>query len=233
MAEPSANRIVKLNKIIPALNAVYTDTGSWSGLTQGWNNYSRLGVDIPWFQSFIDLSGYTRQDDLTFYLSDRAMLDPGVYRSTIGQAGTPAYNFFTEMVTIVTSGPVNAEQLIAEFIATASPNDGNPSYLASSLDWDQVLVGNNTLLAVDNEVGGQALLTKLRNHYFGSGEPTNNDRLYITRFLVVSEASDIGPDDLLSIPACRIVLRGMASLEKEYVNIMRLKRSYELAQRVD
>jgi len=62
--EPSAGQIVKLNKIIPALDATYTDTGAW-GLSQGWKNYSRFGVDIPYFQTFIDLAGYTRQNDLS------------------------------------------------------------------------------------------------------------------------------------------------------------------------
>ena len=65
------------------------------------------------------------------------------------------------------------------------------------------------------------------------GEPTNNDRLYINKFLVTSQGSEIAENDTLEIPACRVVLRGFAMLEKEYINIMRLKRSYELAQRVD
>jgi len=231
MAKALTNRIVKLNKIIPALNAQYTDTGSWAGLTDGWRNYARLGVDIPYFQTFIDLAGYTRQNNLTFFTNDRALLDPGVYRSTIGQGGVPAYNFFAEMITVVTSGPVDAEVLIAEFVATASPNNNNPSYDGSTLDWDQVILGNNTVLAVDNEVGGQALLTKLRNHYFGSGEATNNDRLYITKFIVVSEASSIDVDETLGLPACRVVMRGFAANEEEYVSLMRMYRSYELAQK--
>jgi hypothetical protein len=67
MAKALTNRIVKLNKIIPALFARYTDSGSWSGLTNGWQNYSRLGIDIPYWQSFIDLAGYTRQNNLTFF----------------------------------------------------------------------------------------------------------------------------------------------------------------------
>jgi hypothetical protein len=135
------------------------------------------------------------------------------------------------MITVVTSGPVNPVTLIDEFVASASPNNGNPSYDGSTLDWDQVIMGNNTVLAVDNEIGGQALLTKLRNHYFGSGEPTNNDRLYITRFIVVSEASSIDVDETLGIPACRIVMRGFAADEEEYVSLMRMYRSYELAQK--
>jgi len=227
--EASAGQVVKLNKIIPALDATYLDTGSWA-LPPQWSNYARFGVDIPYFQTFIDLAGYTRQNDLTFFLDDRAMLDPGPYRSTIGATGTPAYNFYAEMVTIVTSGPINPVTLIDEFVATASPNDGNPGYLGSTLDWDQILMGNNTILAVDNQVGGQALLTKLRNHYFGSGEATNNDRLYLTRFLVVSEASSIAVDETISLPSCRVVLRGVAFEEPEYINIYRLKRSYELNQ---
>ena len=87
--QASAGQIVKLNKIIPSLSAVYLDTGSW-GLQNGWNNYARFGLDIPYFQTFIDLSGYTRQNDLTFFMDDRAMLDPGPYRSTIGATGDPA-----------------------------------------------------------------------------------------------------------------------------------------------
>ncbi len=225
--EPSAGQIVKLNKIIPALEASYTDTGAWN-LSQGWKNYSRLGVDIPYFQTFIDLSGYTRQDDLTFFVDDRAMLDPGVYRSTIGASNplTP-YDFFVEMVTLVTPGPISPDTLIAEYL---TGGDGNPGYLDSTLDWDQVILGNNTILAVDNQVAGQALMTKLRNHYFGSGEPSNNDRLYLTRFVVVSEASGITDGDRLTIPSCRVVLRGVAYEEPEYINIYRLKRSYELNQ---
>lgn len=228
--EASAGQVVKLNKIIPSLSAQYLDTGAWA-LQNGWNNYSRFGaIDVPYFQTFIDLAGYTRQNDLTFFVDDRAMLDPGPYRSTIGATGTPAYNFYAEMVTIVTPGPVNPEVLIAEFTEAFSPSDGNPGYSDSTLDWDQIIMGNNTVLAVDNQVGGQALMTKLRNHYFGSGEPTNNDRLYITRFLVVSEASGIAVDETISLPACRVVLRGVAFEEPEYINIYRLKRSYELNQ---
>jgi len=230
--EPSANQMVRLNKIIPALDASYGEGGAWT-LTGEWVNYSRFGgVDIPYWQGFIDLGGYTRQNDLTFYIDDRALLDPGPYRSTIGQAGSPlAYNFFVEMITVVTSGPVDPILMIEEFITNAtSPSDGNPGYGDSTLDWLQVILGNNTVLAVDEEVGGQALLTKLRNTYFGSGEPTNANRLYITRFLVVSEASDITDSDILRIPACRVVLRGIAFEEEEYIRIMRMYRSYELAQ---
>lgn len=132
---------------------------------------------------------------------------------------------------MVTSGPVDPILMIEEFITNVtSPSDGNPGYGDSTLDWLQVILGNNTVLAVDNEVGGQALLTKLRNTFFGSGEPTNNARLYITRFLVVSHASDITDGDTLEIPACRVVLRGMALEEQEYIRIMRMYRSYELAQ---
>ena len=224
--QPSADRIVKLDQIIPSMNATYLDTGEW-GLNNGWRNYSRFGVDIPYFQTFIDLAGYTRQDNLTFFMDDRALLDPGVYRSTIGQAGTPAYDFYIEMVTLVTPGPVSADTLISEFLT--SP-DGNPGYFDSTLDWNQVILGNNTILAVDNEIGGQALLTKFRNHYFGSGEPSNNERLYITKFLVVSQASGIADGDTIEIPPCRIVLRGMAAEEKEYISVFRLARSYELNQ---
>ena len=224
--EPSAGQIVKLNKIIPALDATYLDGGTWA-LSAGWDFHARFGVDIPYFQTFIDLAGYTRQNDLTFFMDDRAMLDPGVYRSTIGQAATPAFNFYVEMVTIVTSGPVNAPTIIDEYL---EGGDGNPGYADSTMDWDQVLLGNNTILAVDNQIAGQALMTKLRNHYFGSGEPTNNDRMYITRFVVVSQASGIADSDTLTLPSCRVVLRGMAAEEPEYINIYRLKRSYELNQ---
>lgn len=224
--EPSAGQTVKLNKIIPALNATYREPGQMV-VTSPWNSYARFGVDIPYFQTFIDLAGYTRQNDLTFFMDDRAMLDPGVYRSTIGESTTPPYNFFVEMVTLVSSGPVDPEVLIAEYLEGA---DGNPGYADSTMDWDQVLLGNNTILAVDNQVGGQALMTKLRNHYFGSAEPTNNDRLYITRFVVVSQASGIVDSETLTIPACRVVLRGMAAEEPEYISVYRLQRSYELNQ---
>lgn len=72
--EPSANQMVKLNKIIPALDASYGEGGVWS-LTGEWINYPRFGgVDIPYWQGFIDLGGYTRQNDLTFYTDDRALL---------------------------------------------------------------------------------------------------------------------------------------------------------------
>lgn len=223
------DRSIKLNKIIPSLNATYAVSGTWGGLTNGWQNYARLGVDVPYWQSFIDLAGYTRQNNLTFYTTDRALLDPGPYRSTIGQGGELPYNFFAEMVTIVTSGPVDPTTLIDEFVATTSPSNGNPSYFGSTLDWDQLILGNNTVLAVDNEIGGKALLTKLRNHYFGSAEPTNNDRLYITRFVVVSEASEIEDGEQLDLPSCRVVLRGFAAEEEEYQRIMRMYRSWELA----
>jgi len=64
---------------------------------------------------------------------------------------------------------------------------------------------------------------------FGSKEPSASDRLYCYRILKCVGVSA----ETLVAPACRVGLFGAMYAENQLSHMMRLKRSYELQQKVD
>jgi len=66
----------------------------------------------------------------------------------------------------------------------------------------------------------------------GSGEPTNGDRLYVYR--IVSTGSYVPtPGSYAELPSVRLLISGQLKEEKEYQQLMRMRRTYELQQSYD
>ena len=187
----------------------------------------------------LDLSGYV-QDSLTV----------GFRRSFEQEGGTEqisweSYDPNTDVIfqtTIISSVPMNDVQLQA----AALVNPGFITYNVPGLDWGnfnrehiihgrfQVLFANSIVGAGAFNTKGVGILTSLVNNYFSSLEPTAADCLYCYRVMSVpAPGADLesGVTDVF-FPPKRVILDAFTVEEPELEYMMRLKRSYELANQV-
>lgn len=185
----------------------------------------------------LDLSGYV-QDSLTV----------GFRRSFEQRSGTdflgwstfdPTNDFVIEQV-IVSSVPMNDTQLI---LATVT----SPGFIpyGGGIDWgnfnrEHIIHGHYQLMYPNSTIGspaftvkGTAALMSVTDEYYSSLEPTAADCLYCYRIIVTSQA---GNEDAglvnLTMPAMRVILDAFTVEEPDLEYMMRLKRSYELANQV-
>jgi len=96
-----------------------------------------------------------------------------------------------------------------------------------------IIHGEYKLYTIDSNMvvpGANVSLSLLQRELYSSLEPTAADKLYGYRVMgvVVSE----GEGDNVSAPATRVIMPGNISSEPKLEYMMRLKRSYELANQV-
>ena len=192
-----------------------------------------------WCQEMkLDLSGYT-QSDLTV----------GFRRSFEQMAGTDSvfwltYNPNTDAIgenTIISSVPFTDEQLLAA-IASAP---GFIPYSTNLLDFGnfnrthiihghyEIKFANTTIGAGAFDSAGNASLLNATDNYYSSLEPTAADCLYC--YSIISTPAPAGEEDgivRITLPAKRVILDAFTVEEPELEYMMRLKRSYELANQV-
>ena len=85
----------------------------------------------------------------------------------------------------------------------------------------------DTTMAV---AGGNNFLRLIDRQTFSSLEPTAADKLYGYRIIVLAAAE--GEIETAYVPASRVLIPGTLSAEPKLEYMMRLKRSYELANQV-
>lgn len=193
----------------------------------------------------LDLSGYV-QSDLTV----------GFRRSFEQKGGLDrifwlSFDVKSDSVvelTLVSSVPMSDEQLSVAF---ASNPGFTPYSSAGAFDWGNfnrthIIHGhleqyypNSMIGASDFAATGNATLMHVTDNYFSSLEPTAADCLYCYRVLVAPPAGDApgqqGSRDgvtQLTLPAKRVILDAFTVEEPTLEYMMRLKRSYELANQV-
>ena len=205
--------------MFPPVNATW-GTGNFPTTWDADNGYVSLGTDGLVFSTNIDLSGSTRINDFTFGTAQTQYQDPGVYSST-------AVSARTEVVEIISDVPLNNAALI-----TIKDNLGVtvPGMMNSQQDFTTILYGNYRLYVPNNSLGAfPGFLQLISSGSFGSKEPSASDRLYCYRIL---KCVGLAGETLLA-PACRVGLFGSMYAEGQLPHMMRLKRSYELQQKVD
>ena len=187
----------------------------------------------------LDLSGYV-QSDLTVG-----------FRRSFEQEGSSngifweAYNPNTDVVietTIISSVPMNDDQLALATVV--SP--GFTVYNLAGADWgnfnrEHMIHGRYQVMYANSVIGsgaftsaGNATLTSLVDNYFSSLEPTAADCLYCYRVFAVPRPGAVGEDGVtqLFLPPKRVIFDAFTVEEPELEYMMRLKRSYELANQV-
>jgi hypothetical protein len=188
----------------------------------------------------IDLSGYV-QSDLTVGFR-RSFEQVG----GVDQIFWDVFNVksdYTLETLIVSSVPFTDSQLASTLIV--SP--GFTPYPLLGADWGNfnrthIIHGhfmahmpNTTIASSDFASSGNATLLSVTDNDFSSLEPTAADCLYCYRIISVPEAGGTGGRagvTQVSLPPKRIILDAFTVEEPDLEYMMRLKRSYELANQV-
>ena len=191
----------------------------------------------------LDLSGYV-QSDLTVG-----------FRRSFEQVGGLDIIFWENYdvnndalieTNIVSSVPFTDPQLIGALLASPGFN----IYNATAVDFGNfnrthiihgsydVMYANSTIGAGAFTTRGNANLMSVQSNVFSSLEPTAADCLYCYRIFSLPNAANGGdPGEIkgvsqITLPAKRIILDAFTVEEPDLEYMMRLKRSYELANQV-
>ena len=198
-----------------------------------------LGEGCCVAESKLDLSGYV-QSDLTVGFR-RSFEQEGASNAIFWER----YNANTDVLietTIISSVPMNDAQLALATVV--SP--GFTVYNLAGADWgnfnrEHIIHGRYQLMYANSVIGagafdsaGNATLTSLVDNYFSSLEPTAADCLYCYRVFAVPTPGAVGEDGItqLFLPPKRVILDAFTVEEPQLEYMMRLKRSYELANQV-
>lgn len=182
-------------------------------------------LSIYWAGS-IDLAGYV-MDKKTFYPAG-GVIQEGPQWFTLSGEGALAY-------TIVSSVPIDAANLVLQLSSNAGPGFiSNPGAVPGqtgtlSQNWETVIFAQSELLIINTTLPtASGILQPITSKQSGSLSPTAADTLFVVK-MVVPFGTTLTQ---LGAPASRVLLPGMMDQEPDLEYIMRIKRSYELANQV-
>jgi len=208
-----------------------TTIGAYSG---GWT----VDENAARFESTIDLSGYERQD-LTFFPYASFLQEGGFWLYTDG-AG--AYT-----IDVLSSIPIDFDTLYTNMVGQSSPGFTPLSFgtfAVQAQNPDTVIHSQFRLQSRNSQFPGNFFLETELEAFGSSLEPTAADKLYFYRVVLLLQDANPDPGDPsatppippgepygtdLLIPAGRIKIPGRMMKEPDLEYMMRLKRSYELA----
>jgi hypothetical protein len=226
MDESERNRTLRIE--IPSSYVTKNDGEiEWSDLSlrNGWSTIPGA-LSIYWKGS-IDLSGYAR-DYKTFYPSGGVIQEGPQYFLT-GGAGTTVY-------TIVSSVPVNVDNLLLQLAGNAGPgfigSPGLPTIGFESQNWETVIFAQCETLLINTTLNSATgILQPITVKQSGSLSPTAAEVLYVVKMVLPFGPVPAGIT-ALGVPASRVLLPGTMDQEPELEYMMRLSRSVELANQV-
>jgi hypothetical protein len=212
-------RILRIE--IPSCYVSTKDPEAWDDfeLANGWSNIS----NVMYWQGSIDLSGYAMERK-TFYPVTAFTQEAGPYIAFGGSGQTIMY--------LVSSIPTDVNDLLTQIVYSSAPGFIQPSAADVSQDeWTTTLFGQLDLNLINTNLPALGLCQPILTRQFGSLAPTAADKLYVTKVVIPGTiAGEVG--DSLGIPSSRIVIPGTIKEEPKLEYMMRLKRSYELANQV-
>ena len=199
---------------IPGVTIDYSNNTTWE--TTGASPYSAItltGPDGFIFQSQIDMAGWTKEG-LTAFFSNQYLQRDGPYEPS--QPMVPTDTLQARDYVIITDVPLqtSADIIHAGFLDDAS------DYMTLKFGQVSIFCQSTTTPTMMINADGWGI---------GSGEPTASGTLYVTRIVIAHKTAPAATDSI-SFPALRYVAQGIATEEKEYVYLNRLRRSYELHQ---
>jgi len=212
-------RILRIE--IPSCYVSTKDPELWEDLELA-NGWSTIGLVMYW-QGSIDLSGYAMERK-TFYPVTAFTQEAGSYVAFGGSGQTVMY--------LVSSIPTDIDTLLTQIVYSSAPGFIQPSAANVSQDeWTATLFGQYDLNLINSNLPALGLCQPILSRQFGSLSPTAADKLYVTKVVIPATlAGAVG--DSLGIPSSRIVIPGTIREEPKLEYMMRLKRSYELANQV-
>lgn len=203
----------------------------------GASGYRELAASIYCHESTIDLGGYTRQDDLTVFFRN-SFEQRGGNDLIFWNSYNPNIDAITEQV-IISSVPFTDEQLISTILYCPGFTPGPVAGIDyGNFDRTHIIHGELKVYFANSVIGsgafsstGFATLQALTDTVYSSLEPTAADTLYCYRVIGVPPVATTNITKL-SIAPNRVLMSITTDEEPELSYMMRLKRSYELANQV-
>ena len=185
----------------------FTEGTGWEAVQSGLNDYAVS-------QTYFDMSGMTI-DEKTLFI-EAATVQEGSNFEITGPTGAKLWVY-----DLITSIPFDLT------IWNYRMGLGFPAVAGGLLNFEHVLYGRYRLFANDVDFAGTTPVL-VTSDTFGSGQPTNSDRLYSYRIVI-----PFGTVTGAIVPPARHLILATAREEAEYAQIMRMLRSYELQQSYD
>ena len=180
-------------------------------------HWQEIGADLYVHESTIDIAGLTKLED-TFY-----PLSGDVQRGAVSMGLCDG--FLTEWI-LVTAYPI---ELRSPYVTNLNMWNHLPGQLRGTTEFQNIMWGREWVYT-RNTTLVQNWGVQVHTSMLGSGEPSNADKLYVYRVVRLTAPIAGGSTE---IPAARLLLSGQVREEAEYSQIMRMRRSYELAQETD
>jgi hypothetical protein len=197
-------------------------TGVWENAASRETEWRGVvGKAIAYNEQYFDLSGY-ELDDLTLATVDVKIQDPGIYTYSGDADVFACYD-------IISQERLSEADLEQIKFNNTTLRQSAPGQALGPLDRSQVVSGTYRLFAKNANIASlPTLMLNQRTVRFGSGNATAVQKLWVYRLIVFIVGPSAG--DVLVVPASTVVLMGNVVKEDEIPYLMRLKRSYELAQ---
>lgn len=201
-----------MSKDIPSLVSSFDSlSGEW-GVQNGW----QLDNQTLYYESYYDLGGY-ELDDLTTLIDMIMLQDSGAYFLT-----APGADSIVRVLDVVSE-----EKLSPDAVAQLSVNGEYPGTSQSTENYDQVKYCAVRGMIPQTDYTLQTLLGTAFAGSYGSSSPTTASKLWIYRIVLVGGTDLTG--QVIAVPATRFIMGANVIKEEELPYMMRLKRSYELA----
>ena len=192
--------------------------------------YQALGLNSWFCQQDIDLSGYAMQKKTFYPYSSFEQRSSGTSADTDATLTVQPY---IGEITLISSVPLDDDALTLALTFSPGFTPASGSGINSRFDRSVILHGEIKTFTVDSSMavaGGNNFLRLIDRQTFSSLEPTAADKLYGYR--IITLAGGEGEINLAFVPSSRVLMPGTLSEEPKLEYMMRLKRSYELANQV-
>ena len=185
---------------------------------QGWEQpFALQGFAIN--KQYIDLAGMSQEANTLFFsgATIQEPLNPLVFNQVAGDAIT--------VVDVMSQIPLTDAEYLNLFSYGNLIDSG-----ANNLTFDQTIYLRIRSYVVDLDTAAWGSMVLVSDNQMGSLEPTASDRVYCARMFQTGSPITTNRIDLFG---ARYILQATAKEEPLYEHIMRLRRSYELQQRLD
>ena len=201
---------------------------TWNSIEGAWQaNIAGVNALNLVYEDSIDLSGYANQK-LTFF-PELSLLQESPVDALTGPGAAGILD-----ATVITTAPIDHADLVQLTALGSAPGLTDVFAVDGNLTYEQVLFCRIRVGLVDTATpSAQGFLRDKKTMQLGSMEPTAADKLFVYRVIVAYPLISGVPEfeDLIA-PAQRVILRGTMAEEPTIEYMMRLKRSYELANQV-
>lgn len=226
-----------MDRILTCDHPPFAATLSGGTYTLAASGYRLIGTGSYVHSTTIDLGGYTRQDDLTVFFRN-SFEQRGGNDLCFWSSYDPNKDAIQEQV-IISSVPFTDNQLLSTVFFSPGFTPGPvPGFDFGNFDRTHIIHGHLRLYFANAVIGsgaftstGYATLQALTDNVYSSLEPTAADTLYCYRLLFLPPADTSNLTNISMAPS-RVLMSITTDEEPDLSYMMRLKRSYELANQV-